>query len=315
MKIFKAYKVGFVSAVKSKKMATLIYAATFLFALLLAIPFRSTLGRIAGNSMDINSMIKGFDFTTYADFLRAAGHAISPFISAAFWFGVLYLIFTVFFAGGVLKILNEENQKFSARLFFEYCSVFFFRFLRLAIYLLILQLIFALIVFFPLAAIVTMVSRTVQNEAVLFYIVLAGIIVYLFFFILLLIIGDYAKIILFNYDSRKSLMSIWLSLKFVIRHLLSTYLLYLLILIAPILFFLIYFYLDSAIGMVSGFTIFIMFLIQQILIWIRTWIKIWFLGSEISLYGLFPTIEMNKTKNEDLPEATDEGLYENPLSS
>jgi hypothetical protein len=315
MKIFTAYKNGLISAAKSKKMATVIYAVTFLFALLLAISFRSTLSNIAGNSMDINSMIKGFDFTTYADFLRAAGHAISPFISAAFWFGVLYLIFTVFFAGGVLKILNEENQKFSARLFFEYCASFFFRFLRLAIYLLILQLIFALIVFFPLAAIVTVVSRAVQNEAVLFYLVLIGVIVYLFLFILILIIGDYAKIILFNNDSTKSLKSIWLSVKFVIRHLFSTYLLYLFILIAPIVFFLIYFYLDNAIGMVSGFTIFIMFLIQQILIWARTWVKIWFLGSEISLHGLFPTVEMNKVINEELPEATDEGLYENPLSS
>ncbi len=107
------------------------------FFLLCCLQFlsRSTLSKIAGNSMDINSMIKGFDFTTYADFLRAAGHAISPFISAAFGFGVLYLIFTVFFAGGVLKILNVENQKFSARLFFENCAIFFFRFLRLAIYL------------------------------------------------------------------------------------------------------------------------------------------------------------------------------------
>ncbi len=313
MKIFNAYNAGFVSAAKSKKMATVIYAITFLFALLLAIPFHATINKIAGNSMDINSMIKGFDYTTYTDFLRTAGHAISPFVSAAFWFGVLYLIFTVFFAGGVLKILNEEDKKFSARLFFENCSVFFFRFLRLSIYLLILQVIFALIVFFPLAAIVTMVSAAVQNEAVLFYIVLIGVIVYLFFFILLLIVGDYAKIILFNNDSRKSLKSIWLSVKFVIRHLFSTYLLYLFILIAPIVLFLIYFYLDSAIGMVSGFTIFIMFLIQQILIWARTWIKIWFLGSEISLYGLFPAAKIKEVLPE--PSAHEQSLNENPLPS
>jgi hypothetical protein len=315
MKIFNAYKVGFTSAAQSKKMATVIYAVTFLFALLLAIPFHATINKIAGNSMDINSMIKGFDYTTYTDFLRTAGHAISPFVSAAFWFGILYLIFTVFFAGGVFKILNEEDKKFSARLFFENCSIFFFRFLRLSIYLLILQVIFALIVFFPLAAIVTMVSAAVQNEAVLFYIVLIGVIVYLFFFILLLIVGDYAKIILFNNDSRKSLKSVWLSVKFVIRHLFSTYLLYLFVFIAPIVLFLIYFYLDNAIGMVSGFTIFIMFLIQQILIWARTWIKIWFLGSEISLYGLFPSVEMNKVNEEAQSGASNEGLNENPLPS
>lgn len=319
MKIFKAYFQGLLSAGRSKIMTTVIYVITFILALLLAIPFRATLGKIAGNTMDINSMIKGFDFTTYSDFLRSAGHALSPFISAAMWFGIFYLIFTIFFSGGVLKILNEEKQKFSAGAFFKSCAQFFFRYLRLAVYLIILQIIFAILIFLPVSEIVSAAAATVQNEAELFYLSLYGLIIYLFFFILILTIGDYAKIILFVNDSRKSLKSIWLSFKFVIRHFLSAYLLYLLLLIVPIIIFVSYFYLDSAIGMVSGFTIFIMFLIQQILIWTRTWIKIWFLGSELSLYNLFPADKIQSVKNEIKPEDEsgdkEDNIFENPLPS
>lgn len=292
MKIFKAYSQGFKAAGKSKKTALVIYLITFLFALTLALPFRGMLKQTAGNSMAINSMIKGFDFTTYTDFLRSACHAIEPFVSAVIWSGIFYLVFTIFFAGGVLKILNNGSRKFSAVAFFEGCAEYFFRYLRLAIYLIILQLIFAFIVFIPVSIIAAAAADTAQNEATIFYIVLTGIIVYLLFLVLGLTIGDYAKIILFINGSKKSLKSVWLAARFVIKHFFSTYFLYLILLIAPALLILVYFYLDNAVGMVSASTIFIMFIIQQIFVLARSWIKIWFTGSELSLYKMFPAMEV-----------------------
>ena len=83
--------------------------------------------------------------------------------------------------------------------------------------------------------------------------------------------------------------------------------------------FVIYFYLDNVIGMISGLTVFIMFLIQQAFVWLKTWIKIWFLGSELSLYKLFPVIEAKQEEKEIVPEITNvnegQGLFENPLPS
>jgi len=309
MKIFEAYKKGFILAANSKKMASVIYIITFLSTLLLAIPFRKTLSKIAGNSMALNSMINEFNFTAYSDFLRTAGKAISPFISAAIWFGIFYLIFTIFFSGGILKILSKKNQKFSAGVFFKNCSVYFFRFLRLSVYLIILQFLFAFIIFMSLSMIVTTISKTVENEAVLFYVVLSGIFVYLFFFLLILTVGDYAKVILFINDSRKSLKSIWLASKFVVLNFLKSYLLYLLLLIVPVLIFAIYFYLDNIIGMTSTVTVLFMFLVQQILVWSRAWTKIWILGSELSFYKVFPIKEIAQEENdfvEKLQPATDE---------
>ncbi len=291
MKIFEAYKNGFISAVNSKKMTTVIYIITFLLALLLAIPFRKTLSKIAGHSMAIKSLVKEFNYTTYSDFLRTAGDAISPFITTAIWFGFLYLLITIFFSGGILKILSKQNRKFSAATFFKNCSVYFFRFFRLAIYLNIIQFIFAFIIFMSLSMILTTVSKTVQNEAVLFYTALAGIFIFLFFFILILTIGDYAKIFLFIDDSRKSFKSVWLATKFVFIHFFKTYFLNLLLLIFPILIFIIYFYLDNFIGMISIFTIFLMFFIQQVLVWTRAWAKVWILGSVLSLHQLLRKTE------------------------
>ena len=259
-------------------------------------PFHSTLKSEAGNTMALHSMLKHFDYTTFSDFMRASGKAIRPFITTAIWMGMFYFLFTVFFAGGVLSVLSSDGQKLSFNNFLKGCGKLFFRFLRLAVYMIIILLFVTAIVFMPMGMIIASAYQTVQSEASLFYIILTGAIVYAFFFILVLMIGDYAKIILFRDDSKKSLKSVWASTKFVFKHFFGAYLLYILLYIAPIIFFVLYFQLDDAIGMVSGFTIFVMFLIQQIFVWLRIWTRIWFLGSELSYFGLakkfeIPTIE------------------------
>ena len=110
MKILNAYSNGLVSAAKSKRMTTLIYAVTLLLALVIAIPFHSVLIAQAGNTMALSSLVKHFDYTSYTDFMRQSGKAITPFLGLAVWIGFFFLIFTIFFSGGVLTILSEENK-------------------------------------------------------------------------------------------------------------------------------------------------------------------------------------------------------------
>ncbi len=313
MKIFNSYLSGIKSASKLKKMATLIYGVTFLSTLVLAIPFHSILSTQAGHSMALDSLLKHFDYTMYTDFMRIYGKAITPFIFSAFWMGVFYLLFTIFFTGGVLNILSGEEMKFSIKNFLDGCGKFFFRYLRLAIYIGIIELIIFLIVIMPASMIIAAAYETVQSEAALFYMFVASAIVFAFLFILVLMIGDYAKIILFKDDSKKSLKSVWTSTKFVFRHFFGAYSLYLLLLNAPVLFFVIYFLLENSIGMVSGFSIFIMFLIQQIFIWLRIFVKIWFLGSEIKFFEFNPRKEYKviDTSIEQSAEPNSQGLIEN----
>lgn len=317
MKIPKAYFTGFNSAAKLKKMVTVIYAVILLLALVIAVPFHSALLNQAGNTMELQPLLKQFNFTVYADFMNSYGKIVKALIPAAIWMGMFYFLFTVFFTGGILNILKDENHKFSAVNFFSECGKYFFRYLRMGIYLLIVQILIGVIVFLPLSLILASNYETTLNEASLFYISVTGGIIYLLLFILVLIIGDYAKIILYDNDSKKVIKSIYTAFKFTSRHLFGTYLLYILILAVPVLLFAVYFWLDSAIGMVSGFTIFIMFLIQQVFIWLRVLVKVWFLGSELTFYGLInvnnnKTLEDASSSENPLP-VSDEEAEENPL--
>lgn len=316
MKIFKAYSAGVVSAVKSKRMTTLIYAVTLLLALVLAIPFHNALSIRAGNTMALSSMVKHFDYTTYTDFMRQAGRALSPLLVEAFWMGVFYLIFTIFFSGGVLTVLNEQNS-FTIKNFLSGCGKYFFRFLRLAIYMIISEVIIVSLLMFAMGAILAGAYPAVQTEASLFYIFVAGSIIGILLLILLLNISDYAKIILFRDDSKKVFKSIWGSIKFVFRHFFGAYTLFLLLLIAPVIFFILYLWLDSSIGMVSGITIFIMFLIQQILIWLRTWVKIWFLGGELSYFDMIRQSKKVEIEENPLHQIDNQSpdVLESPLTT
>jgi hypothetical protein len=284
MKIFKAYFAGLKSAGKSQKTAAVIYAVIFLLALVLAIPFHTALLSQTGNSIALHALLKHFNYTIFSDFMNSSGKVINIFILAALWMGIFYFLFTVFFTGGILNVLSNGNGKFSIMSFLWGCGKYFFRFFRLGIYLLIIQFLMAVIIFFPLSKILSANYEVTLNEASLFYIFLTGVLIFAVIFILILIIGDYAKIILFNNDSKKVIRAIGKSFQFVFKHLSGTYTLYILILTAPVLLIIFYFLLDNAVGMISGFTIFIMFLIQQAFIWLRILIKIWFLGSELSFY-------------------------------
>ncbi|HKI78508.1 MAG TPA: hypothetical protein VKA26_08210 [Ignavibacteriaceae bacterium] len=289
MKLITAYKNGFISAFKTKKLATTIYAITFLLALAIAIPFKGTIMKEAGSSMAFEKLLKGYDYTVYTDFMHNSYAAIQPYISIAIWMGIFYLIFTIFFSGGILTILKNGEEKYSLRSFWEGSARYFSRFFRLALYMLIFQIFIAVIYYIALFAILGSAYHSVKSEASLFYMGLIGIIIHLFIFILLLIVTDYAKVMMVEHEEYRPFRTILRAFGFSFRHFLSAYLLYILLLVVPLILFIIYFKLEDIIGMSSGLTILIVFILQQLFIWSRIYIKIWILGSELNLYRNFDT--------------------------
>ena len=284
MKILTSYFNGFVLAYRAKKLVTTIFFITLFIALIIAIPFGSTLGKKAGNSMAFVSLIKGFNFSVYQDFMNQFSGSIYPFISVAIWMGVFYLLFTIFFEGGVLDILIRNERKYSLITFWGAGARYFSRFLRLAVYSVVIQIVIAIAVYIPVINILDSVSANAANEKTLFYILLTGVIIHLIFFIFILTVTDYAKIMMVENKNYKPLKTLIKSFGFVLRHFLSTYSLYLSLLIMPVAIFIIYFWLEAQIGMSTGITIFIIFIVQQVFIWCRILIKIWILGSELFLF-------------------------------
>ena len=287
MKIPRSYINGFISAFKTKKISTTIYLITLSLALITAIPFNNLIGNKAGSSMAFVTLLKDFNFTVYQDFMNKYADAIYPFISVAVWIGLFYLLFTIFFEGGILTILIKNERKYSLTVFWEGSAAYFSRFLRLAIYSLIIQAIVVFAVYMPVINILDSVSDSAESEKVLFYILLTGFLIHIIFFIFILTVTDYAKIMMAENKKYRPFKTLLKSFGFVSRHFLSTYFLYLSLLILPVALFIVYFLLEAEVGMTTGIKIFIVFIIQQLFIWCRVFIKIWILGSELSLYSRF----------------------------
>ena len=284
MKILKSYYEGFNLAVKTKKMAAVIFVITLFLALILAIPFGNTVEKDAGNSMAFASLLKDFNYTVYQDFMNKFSNSIKPYISIALWMGIFYLLFTIFFEGGILTILKRKEDKYSLVTFWKGSGAYFSRFFRLAVYSIIIQVVIFLVVYIPLVNILNSMWGSVESEATLFYVGLSGVSIHILLFIFILTATDYAKIMMIENESLKPFKTLLRAFGFVVKHFLSTYFLYLSLLIIPVLLFVIYFKVEVLIGMSTGLGIFLIFIIQQLLIFCRVFIKIWILGSELTLY-------------------------------
>lgn len=293
MKIIGNYIEGFKSTLKAVKMSFIIYILTLLIVLLIAIPFKNALTNAIGGSMSTYSLLSSFDFSSYKDMLLHNAGIIKYFQTQILWFGLFYLISSIFVTGGILGVLHREKDKFSSETFFSYCAEYFARYLRLAAIVIPLHIFFAVLIYSGMGFIIESQLATVKSEVTIFYIVAAAVILHLIIASLIIIISDYAKIIMVSNDSKKSIRSFIKASVFSLKHLISVYSLYLLLLALPFLAIILYFVFESRFGMVSPEKIIVVFIIQQIFIWLRVFIKVWVLASQYLYFNNYfiPDIE------------------------
>ena len=292
MKIIKSYIAGFNKAQDSNKVVTIIYGITLLLASIVALSISTLTSSMFGSRMELYKLLPDFNFTLYSDFMNNYRDTIRFFKPMAVWFGLFYFFFTIFFTGGLLKTFEVSLVKSKAQTFFAGCSKFFFRFLRLGICVLMIQILFACLIAIPFSIIINGAMET-KTEPGIFVIIVAWTLIQLLFFVLITIISDYAKIIVVKEDSKKIWRSLYNGFTFTFKKLHKTLVLYLLLLTFPIILIAIYFLIEELIKMRSAFTVLVMFVIQQIFIWFRIFSKVWILGSEYELFNPAFT-EINK---------------------
>jgi len=287
MKIIKPYFKGLKTTLSSTKMTFVIYFFTLFLALLVALPFKSMLSDAVGKSMSTYTLLSDFDYTAYKDFLLQHEDVIKYFQKQFIWFGLFYLISSIFISGGILSVIHNKKNKSTLKTFFVGCGEYFSRFLRLAVILIPLHLLIAALVFGAARFIIKSQIESFKSEVDIVIIASIGILIYLFLAVLIFIVSDYSKIVLVQNDSTKVLNSLGKGVKFTFQHLISTYSLYLLLLALPFLLIISYFVLETKIGMVSSSTIIGMFVVQQIFVGLRIFVKVWFLASQYSYHSEF----------------------------
>ncbi len=299
MTAIKSYFKGLGIAWNSKRMTLLLYILLLIFSFIVLIPFFGVLKKEIGYSMSVYPLLKDFDYTVYTDFLQHSGKALKPFVSIGIWLSVFYILFGVFLSGGIIHIIYNEENKFSLKEFFAGCGNYVLPFFRVTVFSFILQAIIAILVYAPLMAYLDSLKKTAESEATLVYTFLTGAAIHLILAAFVMLIMDYAKIMLVVNESKKSFVSIWLSLKFFFRYFFRVIFLYVLLLILPVAFMAGYFLFSQQFSIMSKQSFVIVVSVQQIFMLMRIWFKIWFFGSEITLLTETLGIEKQNESNEE----------------
>jgi len=284
MNIFRAYISGFKSTGRTWAMPTFIYVVNLILGILFAIPFLGTLKQKAGFTMSIQDVLSGYDHTVFQELFNEATVYIGQFIRQGLWIAVLFFIISIFLTGGILHIFSDKSYPFTFERFFSGSLKFFLRFLKLSMYMLVIYLLLTALIFLIVFLISAGVFSGTGSEKTLFFIVFPGFCFWLLVMIFFLIIADYARFSIVRNDSRNVFITIFRSLKFVSRKFPFTYGLYLMLLVAPVALIYSYTLLSNVIGMTSGITILVMFLIQQLFIWAKVFTRVWTFASQFDYF-------------------------------
>lgn len=270
-------------------MLAVLYGATLVLGLLVALPMFSTLKAEDGDSLAPLQMLAGFDYTIYSDFMAQSDKAISPLLRVGRWMGLAYLLLSVFFAGGILYWFAQPGPAFRMVDFWRASSTYFGRFLRL-LGVTALFVFSAGFIWLVIGVLVIVGLEDTLTERGLFGIGAGFFGLFVLAATLVLCISDYAKVLMFREDETNAFRAFGRAAKLVRGNLRATFGRYWVLLLVGAGLFGLYFLFDDLITMSNWPTILIMLVVQQAFVMARVVLKVWNLGVVSATYGKLTTL-------------------------
>lgn len=291
MKVLKSYSAGIKGATLQPKMIGVLWLVNFIFGSVLYFLCSGLISRSLASSEMSEGLLRKFDLSVFFEFLAHHSQSIQTIFSTAFVLIFIYSLVSIFLYGGILFIVASRSRfnelaaekKGFGQAFFEGAGKFFGRFLRLAVYSLLLWVGFIILILI-LHLILHAFTAGGTNEKTIFYFFWIEAAVGLFLLFLIRMIVDYARITIVQGDSRYVFASLFRSIKFIFQNFGRTLALYYLLLLTGVVFFGIYWALKSIIPSYSLVTIIIAFLIAQLYIASHGWLRIAFQAGQWRLF-------------------------------
>jgi hypothetical protein len=244
---------------------------------LLVIPMKSALKAGFGNSMITEKLADGINVTVFAD-LGANIRSLASYFSGGFFMVVFVgLLINSFLSAGLFNSVKGSCDAFSAADFFKASSNKFWSFLVISLIISLIVLFFViLIIVIP----VLMVSQTESSPegAVLKTFIIASSF-FLLILTLLLLVADYARAWQVSCNRNKCLKAIGFGFRQTFRTFFSSYLLMFILLTVQLLYGWLVLSLLSVIKPVTEGGIFLLFLLSQLVFFVKIVLKVWRYGS------------------------------------
>ncbi len=291
MKVLNSYGNGLKRAFLEPKMVAVLWLVNFVTASVIYFLFSGYLSDTIGNRRVAANFLDGFDFKTFFELLIHEGQGLHWIFTTAIILAFLYYWASLFLHGGILAVLKSRNHtgalesqggRFSP-VFFQGAGKYFGRFFRLAIYSLILWIIFG-VVYYLLDFVLKSLTAGGTREPALLFRYMARPIIILTLYFLIRMIGDYARIMIVVEDSKAVFRSLIHAIRFVLGNLFKTLILYYLMLITGVGIFAGYWVLQKMIPTQTLLLILLAFLLGQIFILSRGWLKIALQAAQLHYY-------------------------------
>ena len=292
MKILHSIKSAALRTMNLWKGALIIWFLSLLLVSMLAMPIKGALNSGFGKSMITEKLADGLNFEVFAD-MGAAFRSIMSFFSVGLFMAILVgFILNAFFTGGVFEILKESSGKFSAGEFFRASAKNFWSFLVIS---LIISLIILVLAFLIIGIPLSIVGQSDSSpEGALFQ---TGLIVLSIFFLLLtvlLLVADYARAWQVTMDRNVCFKAIGFGFSQTFKTFLSSFPLMIILLVVQLSFGWLVLKILPGMRPATGGGVFLLFLLSQILFFLKIMLKIWRYGSVTSL---METNSEEKAKN------------------
>lgn len=291
MKVLYSYGNGVKRAFLEPKMIAVLWLVNFVSASVIYFLFSGYLSDKIGNRLVAANFLEGFDFKTFFELIVHEGQGLHWIVTTALILAFMYYWVSLFLHGGILSVLksrgitgdSETRGKRFASVFFQGAGKYFGRFFRLAIYSLLLWIVLG-IVYYLLDLILKSLTAGGTNEQAILFRYLARPVIILILYFLIRMIGDYARILIVVEDSRAVFRSLIQAIQFVLGNFFKTLILYYLVLITGVAVFAVYWIVQKMIPTQTLLPILLAFLIGQVFILSRGWLKIALQAAQLHYY-------------------------------
>lgn len=279
MKIIDSLITGFKRSLRAWKGVLISTSALLLVTSFFAKSLKTIIQNGFGSSLAPDELAHNFNFDLIIDLTRNIGGTGSIIPSDLFLVFFTGFVLTSFFSGGFFSYVKGEQFRFSIPNFFSASAEYFWHFFALSF---IISMMIAFISFF-LFAIFAGFGYFADPSGGQIIISIIAILVLIIVMILFLLIADYSRACCVAQNKPGIFRAIGFGLKMTFGTFSTSVPMMLFLLIINILLLWLMAELINKIRPDSGFTVFLLFLLSQVLFFIRMWLRTWRYASITSL--------------------------------
>jgi hypothetical protein len=287
MRILACYKKGIGEAALRPRIVLVLWLFNAVFASLAYVLFSSVFASALGRSGLAAGLMTKADMNVLFEVLTTSGRAFGVMISGLLALLLVYFLASIFIQGGILGgLVDGSGRERSGRVFFAGGAVHYGRFLRLTVYSVVLW-VPALVGYAAVSILLGLATKDPTKEQLSFDLDIVRIVLTVFLFFLVKIIMDYARIRIATRDTGEVFQALVGAVRFVFGRPGLTLGLYYLLGLTGLLIFVVWRVFFAALPVTTMATIWIGFLVTQLFIASRGWLRIAYQAAQLANHRSF----------------------------